>query len=150
MDTNILDKKEEKRLRLRLRQEEERNAELAKQKARKLKKVYVWGIILLILSVLIVFAYYKITSPGIYDEFAKCLGKKAVVYGSDACQYTQKQLAWFGKSAKYLNYVKCVDNKQLCDEKGISVTPTWEANGRLYPQVQSFDTLSTITGCSIK
>lgn len=150
MDTNILDKKEQKRIRFRERQEAERNAETAMQRAKKLKRLYSLGIVFIVMAVIGIFAYSKLVTPGQYDEFAKCLGKKAVVYGSDACMYTQKQLSWFGKSAKYLNYVRCVDNKQLCDEKGISITPTWEINGKMYEQVQSFERLSQLTGCEIK
>ncbi|MBI2449043.1 hypothetical protein HYV49_01980 [Candidatus Pacearchaeota archaeon] len=99
-----------------------------------------------IFSVASVFSYMK--KPGDYDAFAKCLAEKgAVVYGNDFCQYTAKQLNFFGNSKQYLNYVKCSENKELCDRKGIGVTPTWEINNEFYPQVQTFERLSAISGC---
>jgi len=71
------------------------------------------------------------------------------MYGNDFCQYTTKQLNLFGKSKKDLNYVKCIENKELCDSKGIKITPTWEINGSFYQQVQSFEKLSELSGCKI-
>ena len=53
----------------------------------------------------------------------------------------------FGNSGKYLDYVKCADNERLCNEKGVKITPTWEINGKMYEQVQSFDTLASLSGC---
>ena len=94
--------------------------------------------------------YARSQKTGDYDEFAKCLtGKAIVVYGNDFCQYTAKQLNWFGKSEKLLNYVKCIDNKELCDSKGVKITPTWEINGKIYEGVQSFEKLSELSGCSL-
>ena len=94
-------------------------------------------ILILIFSIITINSYMK--KPGKYDEFAKCLTEKgAVIYGNDYCQYTNKQLGMFGKSSKYLNYVKCSENKKLCDDKKIDTTPTWEIKGEMYEQVQSF------------
>ena len=103
---------------------------------------------------LFLFAYsvYSYTQkPGDYDAFAKCLTEKgAIVYGNDACQYTNRQLNFFGNSKKYLNYVKCSENRALCDQKGVKTTPTWEFNGQTYPQVQAFVKLASITGCKLE
>ena len=105
-------------------------------------------IITIVLIVLSILNYAK--RPGQYDDFAKCLTEKgATVYGNDYCQYTAKQLNFFGKSKKYLNYVKCIDNEELCNSKGVGVTPTWEINGKTYPQVQTFESLATYSGCKI-
>lgn len=111
-------------------------------------------IILGIIGLIIIFSSFSIYSytkkPGQYDDFAKCLTEKgAIVYGNDFCQYTNKQLNYFGKSDKYLNYVKCAENEALCNEKGIKITPTWEIKGKMYEQVQSFETLSIASGCEI-
>ena len=104
--------------------------------------------LIVIFSILTIYSYYK--KPGKYDSFAKCLSEKGVtVYGNDFCSYTMKQLGYFGKSKKYLNYIRCSENEQLCDEKGIKITPTWEINGKMYEQVQTFERLSELSGCSI-
>ncbi len=121
-----------------------------KPKKINFKKYFIFTaiVLIIILSTLSISNYMK--KPGQYDDFAKCLTEKgAVVYGNDYCSYTVKQLNFFGKSKEYLNYVKCVDNKALCDSKGVSITPTWGINGEMYEQVQNFERLSALSGCGI-
>lgn len=125
-------------------------SEEKKTDKKKIKKYFVMiGIILAIIVFGYTF-YIRGQAPGEYDNFAKCLNEKgAVMYGNDFCQYTAKQLNMFGKSGKYLNYVKCADNEKLCNLKSIDITPTWEINGKMYEQVQNFDTLGNLAGCEI-
>ncbi len=115
-----------------------------------IKKYFIFSA-LIIAAILISYTFYvRAQNPGKYDDFAQCLTEKgAIIYGNDYCQYTAKQLNFFGKSEKYLSYVRCSENEQLCDEKGITTTPTWEINGKMYSQVQTFEKLSAITGCEI-
>ncbi len=121
----------------------------AVQKKRLRKYLLVSGIILAV-TILAYTIYFRFQLPGQYDNFAKCLTEKgAVVYGNDFCSYTNKQLNWFDSSKKHLNYVKCVDNKELCDSKGITTTPTWEIGGKTYAGVQDFKRLAEISGCPI-
>jgi len=128
---------------------------LAKHTKKKVKKtnfkkyfIFVALALTIILLVFSIGSYMK--RPGQYDDFAKCLTEKgAVVYGNDYCMYTNKQLNFFGKSEKYLNYVKCANNKELCDSKGVKITPTWEINEESYSGVQTFEKLSAVTGCEI-
>ena len=125
-------------------------AENKEKKKINYKKYFIFIAIglIIIFSILSILAYMK--KPGQYDDFAKCLTEKgAIVYGNDYCSYTRQQLNFFGKSKKYLNYIKCIDNEALCDEKGVSTTPTWEINGQMYEQVQTFGTLATASGCEI-
>ncbi len=110
-------------------------------------------IFMLIASIAIIsYSVYSVSSrPGDYDDFAKCLTEKgAIIYGNDFCSYTTKQLGFFGKSKEYLNYIKCYENKELCDQKGVKLTPTWEIEGKMYQQVQTFETLSQISGCKLQ
>ena len=115
-----------------------------------IKKYLLFGIFL---AAVILFAagfYIRGLSPGKYDDFAKCLTEKgAVIYGNDFCSYTNQQRNGFGESQKYLNYVKCFDDEELCDSKGVKITPTWEIEGKMYSGVQGFETLSRLTGCEI-
>ena len=105
------------------------------------------GLIVLV-SVVTGFSYSQ--KSGDFDSFAKCLtGKGVIMYGNDHCSFTNHQVNYFGKSDKYINYVKCTDNPELCNSKGISITPTWEIEGKMYEQVQTFDKLSALTGCKI-
>ncbi len=124
--------------------------EVEQKKKINFKKYFIWGSIILIVVLIALSINAQSKKPGKYDDFAKCLTEKgAVIYGNDYCQYTNKQLGFFRKSQKYLNYVKCIDNKELCDSKGVEVTPTWEINGKTYPQVQTFEALAAYSGCEI-
>src|SRR3989338_4130207 len=118
-----------------------------------IKKTKNYFIIIALIAAIAIFSYTfyaRSQGAGQYDGFAKCLSSTgAVVYGNDFCQYTAKQMNWFGKSEKLLNYVKCIENEELCDSKGVKTTPTWEINGSMYEGVQSFEKLSEISGCSI-
>ena len=109
---------------------------------------------IIMISLIVLFSVLTVSSfmkkPGNYDKFTNCLTEKgAIVYGNDFCQYTIQQLNYFGKSKKYLNYVRCTDNEELCNEKDIKTTPTWEYNEEFYPQIQTFERLAAITGCEI-
>ncbi len=125
----------------------ESGIEQTKFNLRKYIIIFLIGAII-VFSVLAVRAYT--IKPGAYDDFAKCLTERGVViYGNDFCQYTTKQLSFFGKSGKYLKYVKCIDNKQLCEKKGVKITPTWEINDSMYEQVQTFENLARLSGCNL-
>ena len=117
----------------------------AEKKRKKLFYVSLGMIALLALVSGIGYAYYLKQQPGQYDDFAKCLTVKgAVMYGAiEWCQYTQKQAGMFGNSFKYVSYK---DYKEL---EGIKKTPTWVINGQRYENVQSFEKLAALTGCSM-
>ncbi len=121
---------------------------MEEKKKSNLKGYFVFSMIALIILLFGAIIYSYSQRPGEYDDFAKCLTEKGVVvYGNDFCQYTGKQLNYFGRSDKYLNYVKCANNQELCDKKEITITPTWEVNGSMYKSVQTFEKLSSLTGC---
>ena len=66
------------------------------------------------------------------------------MYGAiDWCHYTQEQAGMFGNSFKYITY------KDYQERTDIKKTPTWEINGLLYENVQSFERLSALTGCPL-
>lgn len=127
-------------------------AKHANEKHKKInfKKYFIFIAIGLTILLLVLSVNNYIRKPGEYDDFAKCLTEKgAVVYGNDYCQYTVKQLNFFGKSQKLLNYVKCSENDGLCDSKGVDITPTWDIDGESYSGVQTFEALSAYSGCEI-
>ena len=133
-----------------LRQHNEMKHPIKRERKVNKKKYVVFSLLILIIifSLITIYSYSK--KPGEYNEFAQCLTDKgAIIYGNDYCSYTNIQLNYFGKSKKFLNYVKCADNEKLCNEKGIKTTPTWEIDGKMYEQVQTFEKLSLITGCKL-
>ena len=104
--------------------------------------------------VIIALGFYGIyawqTSPGGYDEFAKCITEAgATKYGTNWCTYCKQQKDLFGKSFKYVNYINCDYNKDECISNGVSGYPTWKINEENYPGVQSLERLSQLTGCEL-
>ncbi len=123
-----------------------------KEKSKKInfKRYFVVFILVLIVIFSTLIVYSSMKKPGKYDDLAKCLSANGmVVYGNDYCSYTNQQLNFFGKSKQYLNYVKCSENEALCNEKGITTTPTWEIDDYQLKGVQGFEKLSSLSGCSI-
>ena len=124
---------------------EEKPIEFSKPTSSKKKLPYILAVIGILVVAIAGYGIYSIAKPGPYDDFAKCLTSKgAVIYGAiDWCKYTQVQKAMFGNSFKYLNYK---DYKEL---SGIKKTPTWVINGVWYENVQAFDKLASVTGCTL-
>ena len=114
------------------------------------RKFLIFSIIIFIVVISSFTVYSYMKKPGGYDDFTNCLTEKGViVYGNDFCRFTNEQLNFFGKSKENLNYIRCLDNKKLCNEKEIEITPTWEINGEMYEQVQDFEKLSFLSGCKL-
>lgn len=120
------------------------------EKKGKNKKYLLFAVLIIAVALIVIGFYIRSNKAGNYDTFAKCLSEKnVIVYGNDFCQYTGKQLNMFGNSEKYLKYVKCANNKELCDNKQIKITPTWEINGKMYEGVQSIEKLAEMSGCAL-
>ena len=112
------------------------------------KKYLIAGVLILALGIFTYSGYTIYSSPSEYDNFAKCLAEKgAVIYGNDFCQYTTRQLNMFDGSQKLLNYVRCISNEGLCNEKEVKITPTWYINGIKLEGVQTFERLAEKSGC---
>lgn len=119
-------------------QQREEKFTLEKQRKEK-RKVKILAISFVVFLIIGSLTAYSLMSPGKYDNFAKCLTEKgAVMYGENWCQYTQAQKGMFGKSFKYINYEVKTD---------LNRRPTWIIDGESYETVQSFERLSTLTGC---
>lgn len=139
-----LSKQERRELRRKRRKEKREIVESSRNRI-DVKRYALISMVIISLSFLI---FIITASPGQADGFATCLSEKGVVvYGNDWCRYTQEQLSAFGNSAAHLNYVRCDQDKQLCSQKGVSITPTWEISGKTYAGIQSFETLSRLSGC---
>ena len=86
-----------------------------------------------------------------YDTFAQCLAsKKLTMYGAVWCSYCKKEKANFGDSFKYVPYVECPENPNLCLEKGVERYPTWvDENDKKYVGLQGLKKLSEISSCAL-
>jgi len=85
------------------------------------------------------------------DDFANCLSEKgAVIYGTNTCQYCQKQKKIFGDSLRLVRYVDCFQNVAECQRKSIQKFPTWIfGDEEKVLGVQSLEELSQRTGCPL-
>jgi len=84
------------------------------------------------------------------DNFAQCLSDSGVVmYGSKYCGYCKKQKEMFGDSFSFINYIECVENPDSCSD--LEGVPAWIVMGKdkVYYGVQTFESLSKISGCKI-
>ena len=83
--------------------------------------------------------------------FAKCLTEKgAVMYGTDYCEWCQKQKADFKSAWQFINYANCQTDPQKCVAQNIQATPTWIfGNGTKIESYQTLEQLSTESGCSL-
>lgn len=85
------------------------------------------------------------------DSFAQCLASKNLtMYGAEWCSHCKKEKSRFGSSFKYVPYVECPENVQLCLAKGVNGYPTWiDAGGTLYEGEQGLEGLAKISGCEL-
>ena len=153
-----LTKRERRKLRLeKLRQESQSSQQEHEQRAEQQKQIEeqrksikpkyygIAAVIGIIILATVAYSVYSANRLGPYDEFAKCITEKgAVMYGAmNWCKYTQAQKGMFGKSFKYINY------HEFNELQDIKKTPTWVINGAWHENVQSFDSLASLTGCKL-
>ncbi len=89
--------------------------------------------------------------PNKLDAFAKCLTEKgAVMYGTDYCEWCQKQKADFGSAWQFVNYANCVSDPQKCTAQNIQSTPTWIfSDGERLIGYQTLENLSKQSSCPL-
>jgi len=109
------------------------------------------GVIAAIVIVLIVAAYSakerSVSGCAIdennIDEFAKYLTSKGIkMYGSAFCPHCAKQKEIFGESFKYIDYVECTENADLC--RDLIGVPAWKINGKIYYGTKSLSELKSL------
>ncbi len=78
------------------------------------------------------------------DEVATLLQQRgeAVLYGSNQCQWTRKQMKEFGEAFKRIKYVACDKDPKFCERQGVKFLPTWQIKGQL--QEPGFKTLDDL------
>ncbi|PIP69176.1 hypothetical protein CO033_02515 [Candidatus Nomurabacteria bacterium CG_4_9_14_0_2_um_filter_32_10] len=88
---------------------------------------------------------------GKYDIFAQCLASENLtMYGAVWCSHCNAEKARFQDSFKYVPYVECTENPNLCLEKGVEGYPTWiDKNGTKYAGEQGLEKLSEISSCEL-
>ena len=69
----------------------------------------------------------------------------ARLYGVSSCASTQKQLADLSTTDHFtqgLDYVNCEVEAAFCRQMNVTLHPTWQINGQLYPEYYSLEKLS--------
>ena len=117
------------------------------------KILFVIGLVILAIIIAGFYFYNKPVVPasGKYDDFAKCLAsKKITMYGAVWCSHCQNEKNSFEGSFKYVSYVECPDNIQLCLDKGIEAYPAWifPDNKKLVGE-QGLEKLSQESSCPL-
>ncbi len=103
----------------------------------------------LFLSV-ILFLSFRPRTPGAFDEFAKCLNSEGVVmYGTEWCDFCQRQKDMFDGSFDLVNYIDCDRNTPECNARGVEGFPSWDIEGELYSGIMDLGELSELTGCPL-
>jgi thiol-disulfide isomerase/thioredoxin len=112
--------------------------------------------VLAIIVVIAGFWVYRNSTPGPFDDFAKCLKDQgAVMYGAFWCPHCQDQKALFGKSQKFIEYVECstADSRGTtiaCQKENITSYPTWAfSDGSRQTGTMSLSLLAEKTGCEL-
>lgn len=85
------------------------------------------------------------------DEFAKCLADKdATMYGAEWCPHCQNEKKAFGGSFRFIPYIECPKEPDICIQKQVQGYPTWIfSDGSRFEGEQGLERLSTISGCSL-
>lgn len=96
-------------------------------------------------------ASIDVNATSTLDTFAQCIASKGLtMYGAEWCPHCKKEKNRFGTAFKYVSYVECPDNVQVCISKGVNGYPTWiNASGTLYEGEQGLEGLAKISGCEL-
>jgi hypothetical protein len=84
-----------------------------------------------------------------HTGFAQCLTRSNVVLYAGTDQASREQTSMFGKGASYLDIVDCQETREICEEAGVKITPTWRIHGKKYAGTIPLGSLSDLTGCRL-
>lgn len=118
----------------------------------EIKKRTLWStLIIVVIIALLIWTILpsKQDNPGISEELAKCISENSIYYAQTGCSACKIQEELFGSSAKYLNKIDCVYEREACNQAQITATPTWIINEQKYVGVQSIEKLKEFTGCNL-
>jgi len=119
---------------------------------KKINSSTIWtiAIIILVLGLSIYIIIKDNTNPSqITKELAICIGQNSELYVQTGCSACIKQEELFGEYLSHLNSTDCFvkEERQICIDKNIEVTPTWIIKDETYKGVQTIEELKSLTGC---
>lgn len=121
------------------------------KKSTKLVAAFAVVIVALLLAALVVrVLQQRAAGPALpLDSFAQCLTDSGVVvYGDRRCPVCQEQEAMFGDSWRFIRYVECPEEPQVCTAAGVRGVPAWIfADGTKKYGELSLEELAEASGC---
>lgn len=116
---------------------------------KQLKRKDTWITFLVIAGILVV-SLFVLSDRNSYEteeDFVRCLGNNSTLYVQDGCSHCETQLDMFGRNRDDLRIVDCFNNQKECINEGVSGTPSWKINGKIYAGVKSINKLKDLSGC---
>lgn len=114
--------------------------------------LWIGALVLLIVIGIAGWRFFSSPQPAqALDSFARCLRDNGVtMYGANSCSHCAAQKKLFGDSFRYVPYVECPDNPQVCLSKGVDGYPTWIfKDGQRVAGETELQKISEITGCQL-
>jgi glutaredoxin len=105
-----------------------------------------------VLAAAVALGYYLLRepAPSPLDSFAQCTAKRGLtMYGTAWCPHCQEQKAMFDESFRFVRYVDCDKNAQVCLSNEVTGYPTWILSGERFEGKQSLEYLADITQCML-
>ena len=123
------------------------------RKRERNKQLFNYGILAVVFIALLYAAYVwwdANNTLGQHDALAKCLTAKGVVmHGTDWCPHCQEQKQLFGTSFKFVDYINCDLQPDVCKADGVDGYPTWTfPGGKNATGTQPLDILAERAGCA--
>jgi hypothetical protein len=84
------------------------------------------------------------------EELAQCLqATGAVMYGSEACGWTQREMRLFGNSSSEVPFFDCRgNNRQNCTKHDVGPYPEWQfTNGQKLVRSGNLEEIAEVSGC---
>lgn len=116
-------------------------------------KVFITLIVLIVVALAFISVsrfISKTTGYGVSEDeklvVAQCIGWKNVsMYGSSSSEETTKQKEVFGADFKFIKYIACEDNRDVC--ASLESIPAWKINDKIDYGFKSFEELRNLTEC---
>jgi len=104
-------------------------------------------LVVIVILIIVGILWIKNNNQTPEEKTMKCIASKANLYSQTFCTGCKQQKAILGEYTSLFKIIECDKTREVCDLKGITGTPTWEINGKLYPGIKSIKELADLAGC---